>query len=177
MVGWQMIVVGHDEGPEVGMTGARFGGARARRGRAAVPDPAVTAAMVVVPPAAVAPVAAPAVPDEPAADLVASTVQVRPYVLTGGRTRSRLELAVETLVSAVPRPTVRPGFAEQRAVVALCSRPRAIAEIAAHLRLPLGVAKVLVGDLAEAGAVAVHEPRPAGDQALLERVLIGLRRL
>lgn len=194
-----MIVVERDEGPEVGLTGARFGGARARRKRAAAPEPepvveaaapALTGARfgraprrsgsTVPPPVVIEETAQLPVVPAPVEDVDAvgsSGVVVRPYVLTGGRTRSAL--AIETLVSAVPRPGPGPGpgLAEQRAVVALCGRPRAIAEIAALLRLPLGVARVLVGDLVAAGAVAIHQQRPAGDQALLQRVLIGLRRL
>lgn len=192
-----MIVVERDEGPEVGLTGARFGGARARRKRAAAPEPepvveaaapALTGARfgraprrsgsTVSPPVVIEETEQLPVVPAPVEDVDAvgsSGVVVRPYVLTGGRTRSTLDVA--TLVSAVPRPTPGPGLAEARAVVALCRRPRAIAEIAAHLRVPLGVARVLVGDLVAAGAVAIHEPRPAGDQALLQRVLTGLHRL
>jgi uncharacterized membrane protein len=54
-----------------------------------------------------------------------------------------------------------------------------VAELAAHVGVPLGVARVLVGDLASAGAVAVHSgPGASGpDLALMERVLSGLRKL
>jgi hypothetical protein len=69
---------------------------------------------------------------------------------------------------------------EMRAIVEVCRRMRTIAEIAALLKLPLGVVRVLVSDLADQGRLRVygtgHGPgRP--ERALLERVLSGLRRL
>ncbi|MEN3264727.1 DUF742 domain-containing protein [Pseudonocardia sp.] len=104
---------------------------------------------------------------------------VRPYVLTRGRTRSPYEFSIETLVSAVPMAAQGHAAAEHQAVITLCQEPRSVAEIAALLRVPLGVARVILGDLVAAGAVAVH--RTAGvagpDLALMERVLSGLRRL
>jgi hypothetical protein len=104
---------------------------------------------------------------------------VRPYVLTRGRTRSPYELSIETLVSAVPMAAHGPVAAEHEAVIALCQEPRSVAEIAALLRVPLGVARVILGDLVAAGAVAVHRTAGAAgpDLALMERVLAGLRRL
>lgn len=58
-----------------------------------------------------------------------------------------------------------------------------MAEIAARMQMPLGVARVLVADMAADGLLAVHEPAgfTDGEDAvgteLLERVLSGLRRL
>ena len=105
-------------------------------------------------------------------------VVVRPYVRTGGRTRPAVDLAIEALVSTVacaPEPT----GADHRAIAALCASPRSVAEIAALLEIPLGVARVLVGDLAQDGAVVVHGTSgPDGpDATLMQRVLDGLRRL
>jgi hypothetical protein len=65
---------------------------------------------------------------------------------------------------------------EQRDIVLLCRRPQSVAEVAARLRVPLGVARVLVSDLTVTGVLAVQVPneeRP--DRALLERLLSGLR--
>jgi hypothetical protein len=104
---------------------------------------------------------------------------VRPYVLTGGRTRPSVELSIETLVSAAPRPPSTRLSGEQELVLGLCREPRSVAELAALAGVPLGVARVLVGDLAVAGAVAVHRSAGAGgpDLDLMQRVLSGLRRL
>ncbi|GAA5142883.1 DUF742 domain-containing protein [Pseudonocardia adelaidensis] len=100
---------------------------------------------------------------------------VRPYVFTGGRTRASLELSIETLVSADAQVAPAGLTGEHGAVLGLCREPRAVAQLAAHAAVPLGVAMVLVGDLAAAGVVTVH--RGAGaDLALMRRVLGGLRR-
>jgi hypothetical protein len=123
--------------------------------------------------------------------------RVRPYALTGGRTRFGHVLVVETLVSALNRParTAGGGLPECDAICELCrGHMRSIAEIAALLRMPLGVVRVLVSDLADQGRIRVHRA-PGGDvggespeegdktagsvanRALLERVLGGLRKL
>lgn len=113
---------------------------------------------------------------------------VRPYFLTGGRTEaSRSDLAIEDLVAAdVARwPGVPDRLdAEHRSIVALCtSATLSVAEIAARLHFPLGVTRILVGDLADQGILTVHraaagmgdDGRP--DAHLLQRVLAGLYHL
>ncbi|MEJ3651612.1 DUF742 domain-containing protein [Actinomycetes bacterium KLBMP 9759] len=161
-------------GPVVGATGARFAGATRR------PRPAQDLADRMPPPIVVR---LPAAPPLPGAEPEPSTgpdqtVAVRPYVLTRGRTRARMELAVETLVSAVPSPHRQPAGPEQAEVARLCAQTRSVAEVAALMRVPLGVVRVLIGDLATAGLVRVHAAASEGpDLALMERVLSGLRRL
>ncbi|HEX2312249.1 MAG TPA: DUF742 domain-containing protein [Thermomonospora sp.] len=107
---------------------------------------------------------------------------VRPYTVTGGRTRPRYDLAIEALVSAAPYPprdvtTLTP---EYRAIIDLCRSWRSVAEVSALLRLPLGVTRVLIADMAHEGLLRLHQSRPADaqpDVRLLERVLSGLRKL
>jgi hypothetical protein len=121
--------------------------------------------------------------------------RVRPYSLTGGRTRFGHVLLVETFVAttaeieaAEERRELTNGslntrvMPEMRAIVELCRRMRTVAEIAALLKMPLGVVRVLLSDLADQGKIRVYGTgtghgtgRP--DRALLERVLSGLRRL
>ncbi|MER6393501.1 DUF742 domain-containing protein [Streptomyces sp. NPDC059382] len=108
--------------------------------------------------------------------------RVRPYSLTGGRTRFTQVLLVETFVAALDSgPLSTPDrMPEMPAIVEVCRRMRTIAEIAALLKLPLGVVRVLVSDLADQGRIRVYGTghgtgRP--ERALLERVLSGLRRL
>ncbi|TWP51941.1 DUF742 domain-containing protein [Lentzea tibetensis] len=109
---------------------------------------------------------------------------VRAYAWTGGRTRSNVNLEIETLVSANDQGHHSAGMlqAEHQHIVELCRSPRSVAEVAALMRIPLGVAKVLLGDLAERGLVEVHLTATSGgadmpDLGLMERVLSGLRRL
>lgn len=107
---------------------------------------------------------------------------VRPFVRIGGRTRAEVELPLEALVSAVPSARGSrngPAMDEHRTVLALCAQPRSIMEVAALARIPLGVARVLVGDLAATGEVTVHRTvdRIGPGVDLLERVLTGLHEL
>jgi hypothetical protein len=111
-----------------------------------------------------------------------SSPLVRPYAVTGGRTRPRYQLAIEALVTTTTRGrSATFGLVpEQRSICDLCTEIKSVAEIAALLKMPLGVTRVIVGDLAESGLVSVDQPGASEGQpdlALLERVLIGLRNL
>jgi hypothetical protein len=113
--------------------------------------------------------------DQPASDLR----RVRPYAMTRGRTRpTNDDLEIEALVSTTAVGEQTPKLTvEQRAIAALCHEILSIAEVAARLHLPLGVIRILVGDMADEHLVIVHRPTQAGDRpdlALLERVLDGL---
>lgn len=121
--------------------------------------------------------------DEPTGALV------RPYAVTRGRTRPKLDIALEALVETTVRGrnagNAKGGHGrEHQYIAALCDgRLQSLAEIAARMQLPLGVARVLIADMATDGLVAVHEPTILDDAddalgtELLERVLSGLRRL
>ena len=108
---------------------------------------------------------------------------VRPYARTGGRTRTDYDLAIETLISTSEqgRAQSNPATPEHRSICGLCTEARSVAEVAAHLRLPLGVVRVLIGDMAGLGLVLIHDSgMVVGDRPsmeFLERVLSGLRRL
>ena len=114
---------------------------------------------------------------------------VRPYAVTRGRTRPRLDIALEALVETTVRGRSTNGSKggqgrEHQYIAALCDgRLQSLAEIAARMQLPLGVARVLIADMAADGLVAVYEPTSMDDTndavgtELLERVLSGLRRL
>ena len=104
------------------------------------------------------------------------------YALTLGRTRSlRGDLPWESMVA-----TTGVGMAslprlqfEQAHIVGLCRRPVSVAEVAADLQVPIGVARVLVSDLHADGMLVVHIPRLGPDgrpsTELLERLLAGLK--
>jgi uncharacterized protein DUF742 len=105
------------------------------------------------------------------------------YALTGGRTRSTgSDLALETLVTSTASglaalPSLR---FEHARIVDVCRRPVSVAEVAAALAVPLGVARVLVSDLHAVEMLAVHAPAGGRDgppaPEILERLLAGLRR-
>src|SRR5262249_41591535 len=107
---------------------------------------------------------------------------VRPYVLTQGRTKAPdVTFALEAQVRAlIPASSMsRSATPESRRIVGLCQSPGSVAEVAARLLLPVGVARVLVGDLVAANAVTVDvgAQDAANDVALLERLLDGIRAL
>jgi hypothetical protein len=84
---------------------------------------------------------------------------VRPFMVTEGRTRPlRDDLRIETMVRTVPAALSAPLRFEQYKVVQLCQVPMSLAEIGAVLRVPLGVARVLVGDLLAGNYVEIREP-------------------
>jgi hypothetical protein len=108
---------------------------------------------------------------------------VRPYAWTRGRTTSQFKFEIETLLSTTALFHEHDDSvpSEYHAVAGLCRQPRSVAEVAALLRVPFGVAKVLVGDMAMEGLLAVHETASVDgespDLMLMERILTGLRRL
>jgi Protein of unknown function (DUF742) len=120
--------------------------------------------------------------DEPTGALV------RPYAVTRGRTRPKIEIAIEALIETTVRGrqsgngNVGQGQ-EQLFIANLCDgRLQSLAEIAARMQLPLGVARVIIADMAADGLVAVYAPASLDENdavgtELLERVLSGLRRL
>lgn len=108
---------------------------------------------------------------------------VRPYAWTRGRTKANYDLKLETLISTTglgEDETLLPQL-EHRAVSTLCRYPLSVAEIAAKLSIPLGVARVILSDMAELGLISIHRTFADDDIAahlvLMERVLSGLRRL
>jgi hypothetical protein len=114
-----------------------------------------------------------------------SSSLVRPYSRTGGRTRPKRDLDIEALVSstvngreAVTSPLLSP---EHVSVIQLCQGTVSVAEIAAKLAVPLGVARVIIADMADLGLVEVGRTSAVeGDErdpAFLRRVLSGLQRL
>ena len=107
---------------------------------------------------------------------------VRPYAVTGGRTKPRYQLQIEAMVAAshYEARDLSVLSPECQAILGFCRDWRSVAEVSAVLRMPLGVARVLIADMAVEGLVRVHQldhtqGRP--DINLLERVLSGLRKL
>ena len=108
--------------------------------------------------------------------------EVRPYLLTGGRTRAREGCAaMETVVLATGAPSAGgPDAAglERARILHLAARPCSTAEIAARLHLPLQVALVLVADLVAEGLLdATVVGAQSGDVLFLERLIAGVAAL
>ncbi|MCX3290457.1 DUF742 domain-containing protein [Streptomyces sp. NEAU-H22] len=109
---------------------------------------------------------------------------VRPFALTGGRTRpSRADFTLISTVTAVDPPPVTAARCqpEHSRILRLCAEPVAVAELAARLDLPVSVVVILLCDLLEAGRITVRPPRLVSrttpDLDLLQKVRDGLGRL
>jgi Protein of unknown function (DUF742) len=108
---------------------------------------------------------------------------VRPYMLTRGRTSSSLgvfELHAPVLALIQPEQLGKSATPEDRRIVELCQTPMSVAELSARLGTPVGVARVLVGDLVAAHMVQVRQSEDRAehrDVRLLERLLEGIRAL
>ncbi|MBM9617537.1 DUF742 domain-containing protein [Streptomyces zhihengii] len=113
---------------------------------------------------------------------------VRPYAMTGGRTRPgpsnvRFDLIALVVVDERTPPDAEESLLgpEHRTLLALCRcETQSVAELAADADLPVGVVRVLLGDLLEAGHVKVSSPVPPArlpDERILREVIEGLRAL
>jgi len=108
---------------------------------------------------------------------------VRPYALTKGRTLPSGEASfglIDVVIATSARPPehFRPG-PEHRRILRLCRRPTPIVDLTSEIDLPLGVVRVLLGDLTGEGMLRVlsTQKQPVTDQRLLRMVLDGLESL
>lgn len=109
--------------------------------------------------------------------------RLRQFALTGGRARSETDLPLEVPISAVSAWQA-PGrtLPEYREILERCAYPQTVVDLSSALEVPVGVVRVFVLDLAEAGAVTVHwdgnaDIAPHRDVALLEETLRGIGNL
>jgi hypothetical protein len=107
---------------------------------------------------------------------------VRPYALTGGRTRPAgdwfdlLALVCAARGVLADQADLEP---EQVSILRRSQVPVSVADLAADLDLPLGVIKILVADLRERRLATVRGPAKATltDAKILRDVAEGLRRI
>jgi hypothetical protein len=108
---------------------------------------------------------------------------VRPYALIRGRTRASGEtLDLIAIITAVRGVQLDPASLdpEHLEMLRLCRLPTSVAELASDLDLPLGVVRILLGDLRERSLIVIHHPIPPArlpDVQILKEVVDGLRRL
>ncbi|MGH9114120.1 MAG: DUF742 domain-containing protein [Acidimicrobiales bacterium] len=110
----------------------------------------------------------------------------RPFTITGGRTRSESALNIEDLVVTTAAGGARTAQlqAEQHQIANICLLPRSVAEVSALVGVPIGVTRVVIGDMVGDGLARVYGSEFADadmavldNVALLERLLDGLRSL
>ncbi|UJW28344.1 DUF742 domain-containing protein [Saccharothrix sp. AJ9571] len=105
---------------------------------------------------------------------------VRPYTITSGRTpdeNGRLDLSTQVMTLRTEQEPAGLG-PEHQEILRLCRHPVSLAEIAVYVKVPLGVVRVLCGDLIERGLVIMRAPTHNAAQApnleTLQAVLDGL---
>ncbi|WP_081241564.1 DUF742 domain-containing protein [Streptomyces viridosporus] len=104
----------------------------------------------------------------------------RLYTLTGGRSSSGSDNPFDLVTLVVAECDPVPGMqSEHVAILRMTERPTAVVEIAAELKLPVSITRILLADLLAAGRVSARHPRRAAvpDPDILEQVLVGLRNL
>jgi len=107
---------------------------------------------------------------------------VRPYALTGGRTRPAgesidlLALVASTEAGSVGDLFLEPEYLE---VIRQCRQPKTVADLASDLNLPLGVVRILLSDMREHGFIVIRQPgsKRLADPRILKDVADALRRL
>jgi hypothetical protein len=104
---------------------------------------------------------------------------LRPYLMTSGRTKPvdhTIEIEAQVMTSNLGATSVQNLSFERRDIISLCRKTMSVAEVAAMLKLHIGVARVLVADLAALGYVVVRRPESETPQDLrmIERVIRGL---
>ncbi|MDT7725753.1 MAG: hypothetical protein QOI21_2329 [Actinomycetota bacterium] len=122
---------------------------------------------------------------EPQEEIDSRLTMARPYVRTGGRARADYDLRIETMISTKRISVTGYGrhdlSPDHQLICRLCEVPKSVAEVAAQIHAPLGVARVLIGDAITLNLLTMHEiattvdGRPSMD--LLRRVYDGLVRL
>jgi hypothetical protein len=116
---------------------------------------------------------------------------VRPYAMTRGRTSHAAEDRLDLIALVISEEgldaadlesgTDRTLAPEHLRILTLCAvEPTSVAELAAELDLPVGVLRVLIGDLMDARLVRVARPVPPAElveEDILRQVIEGLRAL
>ncbi len=107
---------------------------------------------------------------------------VRAYAMTGGRSRASVQLEFETMLQATGdgREALTAVRFERADIVRLChSEPLSVAELAARMHVPIGVVRVVAGDLLAEGYLQAFHPSVsvADDVLLITRLIAGVRSL
>ena len=105
---------------------------------------------------------------------------VRSYTITSGRTKAEVDLPMEATLRRQGFDD-EPGDGPRQRILQVCDS-QSVAEVAARVKMPIGVVRVLLGDLVQEGKVRVHATltdTSSRDERreLIERTLRGLRAL
>ena len=122
-------------------------------------------------------------PREPSDELEATPRArfVRAYTLTAGRTQAKVDLPLEATLERISPEGAHVPEGQVKQILEICDS-KSVAEVSAAVRLPIGVVRVLLGDLVELGHVRVQQTLTESSsfderKDLIERTLRGLRAL
>lgn len=121
-------------------------------------------------------------PVSPDSDVPQTGAAVRAYAITGGRSRTSLQLEFETMLqtTADGREALTAVRFERAEIVRLCqSEPQSVAELSARMHIPIGVVRVVASDLLSEGFLEAFHPSTnvADDVLLITRLIAGVRAL
>ena len=105
---------------------------------------------------------------------------VRSYTLTAGRTRAAVDLPLEATLRRLGFDD-EGGETPRQRILRVCDS-KSVAEVSALVKMPIGVVRVLLGDLVQEGLVRVQATLTDSSSTderrdLIERTLRGLRAL
>ena len=129
-----------------------------------------------------APTVSPSVEDAVSSDTADDTAQVRFYTMTGGRSRASVALEFESMLrlTASGRESRQVLTFERAAIADLCGvETLSVAEISARVGKPIGVMRVVCGDLVADGVLQafISTPSVVDDVSLITRLIAGVRAL
>ncbi len=113
-------------------------------------------------------------------DVLVDEDLVRGFMLTRGRTRASVdELKIETVVQVTEsgRAALPTLEIDHRRIIAVLSGPLSIAEISAHLTIPLRAAIVLVSEMVAADSLQAGAAIGDADTDLLQTIRSALQLL
>lgn len=81
--------------------------------------------------------------------------RTRPFVVTQGKTTTQATVRLETLVE-VTNPEAKARFEKQALLDMAREKPISVAELSAHLKLPIGTTMTLVSQMIDEQLLAAH---------------------
>lgn len=105
---------------------------------------------------------------------------IRPYLVSRGNTQPQADIAIEMLVETVPASAKGLRFEKQQLAQLAASSPLSVAELSAHLKMPIGTTMVLVGELIDTGTLRSHQTSTSSDLSnlnIMNRIIERVREL
>lgn len=106
--------------------------------------------------------------------------RLRPFVVTKGRTTAQASVRVETLVEPAGDGN-QARFEKKKLLDRTLGKPISVAELSAHLNLPIGTTMTLVSEMLDEGLLSAHntleESSGAANLDIMTRIINRVREL